>query len=89
MSEWKSEWKALGKDFERDMREAFESVRDAVAIGDARDLADNAAEFAQTIAECALMPVMTFLGGLPRAVDAENWSGWRRWASPRAWDDEG
>jgi hypothetical protein len=33
-----------------------------------------------------MMPVMSFLGGLPRVM---NWSGWRRWASPRAWDDEG
>jgi hypothetical protein len=64
-------------------------VRDAVAAGDAQEIAEGATDFAQTIIECAAMPVMAFLAGLPRALDAGSPSGWRNWARCDKWDDEG
>ncbi len=82
-----NEWKTWSKQFEKDMRDAFESVRDAVAAGDAGDLADGATEFAQTIIECAVTPLAAFLGGLPRSMDFASWKGARSWANCEAWDD--
>jgi hypothetical protein len=82
-----SEWKSWSKQFERDMREAAEGVREAFASGDPHDIAEGAAEFAQTIVECAVTPVAAFLGGLPRAMDLGSWKGARAW-SRGAWDDE-
>lgn len=82
-----SEWKSWSKQFERDMRDAAESVRAAFAASDLDDIAGGATEFARTIVECAVTPVAAFLGGLPRAMDIESCKGARR--SPgRAWDDE-
>ena len=84
-----SEWKSWSKQFEKDMREAFESVRDAVAAGDAQEIAEGATDFAQTIIECAAVPMMAFLVGLPRAMDAGSWSGLRGRMRCDKWDDEG
>ena len=82
-----SAWKSLGKDVERDLREAAESVRGAFAASDPRDIAEGAAEFAQTIVECAVTPIAAFLSGLPRAIDAVAWKRGR--PSPASdWDDE-
>jgi hypothetical protein len=82
-----NEWKSWSKQFERDMREAAEGVRAAFSSGDPHDIAEGAAEFAQTIVECAVTPVAAFLGGLPRAMDLGSWKGARAW-SRGAWDDE-
>ena len=82
-----NEWKSWSKQFEKDIREAFESVRDAVAAGDAQEIAEGATDFAQTIIECAAMPVMAFLTGLPRAMDFGSWKGARNWADCDKWND--
>lgn len=82
-----SEWKTWSRQFERDIRDAMESVRDAIEAGDPRVMAEGAVEFAQTILECAIAPVAAMLGGLPRAMDFASWKGARRWADKREWDD--
>jgi hypothetical protein len=83
-----NEWKLWSKQFERDMRDAFESVRAAVSESDATEIADGATEFAQTIIECAVLPVAAFLAGLPRTIDADAWKSPRRWkTAARDWDD--
>ena len=84
-----NEWKTWSKQFEGDMREAMESVRDAVHAGDPLVIAEGAVEFAQTIVECAAAPVAAMLGGLPRAMDFASWKGARSWAGRREWDDAG
>ena len=55
--------------------------------GDAQEIAESAAEFAQTIAECAITPVAAFLAGLPRVLDGGACSEPRR-ANASDWDDE-
>lgn len=82
-----SEWKSWSKQFERDLRDALESVRGSFAVADAHDLVENAAEFAQTIAECAIIPVAAFLAALPRMLDGGACSE-SRWAKAGDWDDE-
>lgn len=82
-----SEWKSWSKQFERDLRGVMESVRGSFAAGDAREIVDNAAEFAQTIAECAITPVAAFLAGLPRVLDGGACAEPRR-ANAGDWDDE-
>lgn len=84
-----SEWETWSRQFERDMLEAMESVRDAVRTGDLDVVAEGAVEFAQTIVECAVAPVAAMLGGLPRAMDFASWRGARSWAGGREWDDAG
>ena len=59
-----------GKQFERDMRDAAESVRAAFAGADRTEIVQGAAEFARTIAECAVVPLGVFLEGLSRAKGA-------------------
>lgn len=83
-----SEWKSWSKQVERDLRDAMESARDAFsASGNAHEIVDGAAEFAQTIAECAITPVAAFLAGLPRVLDGGARSEPRR-ANVSDWDDE-
>lgn len=81
-----SEWKSWSREFEREMRGAAASVRAAFAAADLDDIASGAAEFAQTIVECAVTPLAVFLGGLPRAMDLGSWKG--ACSDSRAWDDE-
>ena len=83
------EWKTWSEQFERDMRDALESVRDAVDAGDPQVMAEGAVEFAQTILECAVAPVAAMLGGLPRSMDFASWKGARGWAKKSARCDEG
>ena len=82
-----SEWKSWSKQFERDLRSAMESVRGSFAAGDAHEVVENAAEFAQTIAECAITPVAAFLAGLPHMLDGRACSEPRR-ANASDLDDE-
>ncbi len=82
-----SEWKSWSKQFERDLRGAMESVRGSFAAGNVQEIAESAAEFAQTIAECAITPVAAFLAGLPRVLDGGACSEPRR-ANASDWDDE-
>ncbi len=84
-----NEWKTWSKQFERDMRDATESVRSAIEAGDPQVLTEGAVEFAQMIVECAVTPVAAMLGGLPRSLDVASWKGALRWADRRAWDDAG
>ncbi len=83
-----SEWKTWSKQFERDLRDAMESMSGSFAEGDAQDIAEGAADFAQTIVECAVTPFVAFLGGLPRAMDFGVWTSSHRWSGVRDWDDE-
>ncbi len=82
-----NEWRSWSQEFERDLRDTVESVRAAFAEGDPHDIAEGAAEFAQTIVECAVTPVAAFLHGVPRAMDFGSWKGARAW-SRGEWDDE-
>jgi hypothetical protein len=82
-----SEWKSWSRQFERDLRGAVEGVRGSFAAGDAHEILENAAEFAQTIAECAITPVAAFLAGLPRMMDGGACSEPQR-ANASDWDDE-
>jgi hypothetical protein len=84
-----NEWKSWSKQFEKDMREAFASVRDAVAAGDPQVIGEGATDFARTIIECAAMPIIAFVGSLPGALDIASSSGKRNWARCDNWDDEG
>ncbi len=82
-----SEWKSWSRQFERDMRDAAESVREAFAAGDPGVIAEGAVDFARTIVECAVAPVAVLLGGLPQAMDIPSWGSGHRRRDGREWDD--